>query len=159
MRSPEVSPSSLDVVIAPVICWQKRGTEKIWRLGKTSTPLNADVAQLDRAEQGKCRVPVVGSSPTVCTIGVTSCLAAARSVSLRKWSFLCAVRKRQDDGIYLFIGWHRLCKDERMRPTYRRRAEKFRGWFGCRRVRRKSEAKPVDVEAAWWRLSLDKAAV
>lgn len=37
MRSPEVSPSSLDVVIAPVICWQKRGTEKIWRLGKTST--------------------------------------------------------------------------------------------------------------------------
>lgn len=38
MRSPEVSPSSLDVVIAPVICWQKRGTEKIWRLGKTSTP-------------------------------------------------------------------------------------------------------------------------
>ena len=59
----------------------------------------------------------------------------------------------------LCIGWHRLCKDERMRPTYRRRAEKFRGWFGCRRVRRKSEAKPVDVEAAWWRLSLDKAAV
>lgn len=38
MRSPEVSPSSLDAVIAPVICWQKRGTEKIWRLGKTSTP-------------------------------------------------------------------------------------------------------------------------
>lgn len=30
-----------------------------------------------------------------------------------------------------------------MRPTYRRRAEKFRGWFGCRRVRRKSEAKPI----------------
>lgn len=59
----------------------------------------------------------------------------------------------------LCIGWHRLCRDERMRPTYRRRAEKFRGWFGCRRVRRKSEAKPVDVEAAWWRLSLDKAAV
>ena len=59
----------------------------------------------------------------------------------------------------LCIGWHRLCKDERMRPTYRRRAEKFRGWFGCRRVRRKSEAKSVDVEAAWWRLSLDKAAV
>lgn len=59
----------------------------------------------------------------------------------------------------LCIGWHRLCIDERMRPTYRRRAEKFRGWFGCRRVRRKSEAKPVDVEAAWWRLSLDKAAV
>ncbi len=59
----------------------------------------------------------------------------------------------------LCIGWHRLCKDERMRPTYRRRAEKFRGWFGRRRVRRKSEAKPVDVDAAWWRLSLDKAAV
>lgn len=38
MRSPEVSPSSLDAVIAPVICWQKRGTEKIWRLGKTGTP-------------------------------------------------------------------------------------------------------------------------
>nr|DAV19858.1 MAG TPA: hypothetical protein [Caudoviricetes sp.] len=30
----------------------------------------------------------------------------------------------------LFIGWHRLCKDERMRPTYRRRAVKFRGWSG-----------------------------
>ncbi len=75
-----------------------------WRLGKTSTPLNADVAQLDRAEQGKCRVPVVGSSPTVCTIGVTSCLAAARSVSLRKWSFLCAVRKRQDEVIYVLAG-------------------------------------------------------
>ena len=104
MRSPEVSPSSLDVVIAPVICWQKRGTEKIWRLGKTSTPLNADVAQLDRAKQGKCRVSVVGSSPTVCTIGVTSCLAAARSVSLRKWSFLCAVRKRQDEVIYVLAG-------------------------------------------------------
>ena len=59
----------------------------------------------------------------------------------------------------LCIGWHRLCKDERMRPTYRRRAEKFRGWFGCRRVRRKSEAKPVDVEAAWWRLPLGKAVV
>nr|DAL55343.1 MAG TPA_asm: hypothetical protein [Caudoviricetes sp.] len=27
----------------------------------------------------------------------------------------------------LCIGWHRLCKDERMRPTYRRRAVKFRG--------------------------------
>lgn len=67
MRSPEVSPSSLDVVIAPVICWQKRGTEKIWQLGKTSTPPHADVAQSDRAEQGKCRVPAVGSSPTVCT--------------------------------------------------------------------------------------------
>ena len=104
MRSPEVSPSSLDVVIAPVICWQKRGTEKIWRLGKTSTPLNADVAQLDRAKQGKCRVSVVGSSPTVCTIGVTSCLAAARSVSLRKWSFLRAVRKRKDEVIYLLAG-------------------------------------------------------
>ena len=42
--------------------------------------------------------------PTVCTIGVTSCLAAARSVSLRKWSFLCAVRKRQDEGIYVLAG-------------------------------------------------------
>ena len=30
----------------------------------------------------------------------------------------------------LFIGWHRPCKDERMRPRYRRRAEKFRGWSG-----------------------------
>jgi hypothetical protein len=59
----------------------------------------------------------------------------------------------------LCIGWHRLCKDERMRPTYRRRAEKFRDWSGYRRVRRKSEAKSVDVEAAWWRLSLDKAVV
>nr|DAI51393.1 MAG TPA: hypothetical protein [Caudoviricetes sp.] len=49
--------------------------------------------------------------------------------------------------------------NKRVRPTYRRRAEKFRGWFGCRCVRRKSEAKLVDVEAAWWRLSLDKAAV
>ena len=29
----------------------------------------ADVAQSDRAEQGKCRVSVVGSCPTVCTRG------------------------------------------------------------------------------------------
>lgn len=101
MRSPEVSPSSLDVVIAPVICWQKRGTVKIWRLGKTSTPLNADVAQ---SVEHRARRYVVGSSPTVCTIGVTSCLAAARSVSLRKWSFLCAVRKRQDEVIYVLAG-------------------------------------------------------
>lgn len=50
------------------------------------------------------RFGFVGSNPTVCTIGVTSCLAAARSVSLRKWSFLCAVRKRQDEGIYLLAG-------------------------------------------------------
>ena len=42
--------------------------------------------------------------PTVRAIGVTSCLAAARSVSLRKWSFLCAVRKRQDEGIYVLAG-------------------------------------------------------
>lgn len=184
MRSPEVSPSSLDVVIAPVICWQKRGTEKIWQLGKTSTPLNADVAQSVEHAAFPALIPGVGSSPTVCTrssapakyklerasgdraqegsrnvylsgltassrhaavtagkdrfpphgdvaesviafcnsrqeqpcvsdtgahtahggsnppistIGVTSCLAAARSVSLRKWSFLCAVRKRQDE--------------------------------------------------------------
>lgn len=101
MRSPEVSPSSLDVVIAPVICWQKRGAEKIWRLGKTSTPLNADVAQ---SAEHRARRYVVGSSPTVCTIGVTSCLAAARSVSLRKWSFLCAVRKRRDEEIYVLAG-------------------------------------------------------
>lgn len=101
MRSPEVSPSSLDVVIAPVICWQKRGTEKIWQLGKTSTPLNADVAQ---SVEHRARRYVVGSSPTVCTIGVTFCLAAARSVSLRKWSFLCAVRKRQDEEIYVLAG-------------------------------------------------------
>lgn len=42
--------------------------------------------------------------PTVRAIGVTSCLAAARSVSLRKWSFLCAVRKRQDEVIYVLAG-------------------------------------------------------
>ena len=42
--------------------------------------------------------------PTVRAIGVTSCLAAARSVSLRKWSFLCAVRKRQDEKIYVLAG-------------------------------------------------------
>nr|DAL42473.1 MAG TPA_asm: hypothetical protein [Caudoviricetes sp.] len=35
---------------------------------------------------------------------MTSCLAAARSVSLRKWSFLCAVRKRQDEVIYVLAG-------------------------------------------------------
>ena len=103
--------------------------------GKDRHPPHADVAQSVRAPR---RVDAVGSSPTVCTIGVTSCLAAARSVSLRKWSFLCAVRKRQDEQ-YL-LGWHRPCKDERMRPTYRRRAEKFRGWFGCRCVRQRSEA-------------------
>lgn len=72
-----------------------------WRLGKTSTPLNADVAQ---SVEHRVRRYVVGSSPTVCTIGVTSCLAAARSVSLRKWSFLCAVRKRQDEVIYVLAG-------------------------------------------------------
>ena len=69
--------------------------------GKDRHPPHADVAQSVRAPR---RVDAVGSSPTVCTIGVTSCLAAARSVSLRKWSFLCAVRKRQDDGIYLLAG-------------------------------------------------------
>lgn len=42
--------------------------------------------------------------PTVRAIGVTSCLAAARSVRLRKWSFLCAVRKRRDEVIYLLAG-------------------------------------------------------
>lgn len=42
--------------------------------------------------------------PTVRAIGVTSCLAAARSVSLRKWSCLCAVRKRQDEVIYVLAG-------------------------------------------------------
>lgn len=72
-----------------------------WQLGKTSTPLNADVAQ---SVEHRARRYAVGSSPTVCTIGVTSCLAAARSVSLRKWSFLCAVRKRQDEEIYVLAG-------------------------------------------------------
>lgn len=38
----------------------------------------------------------------------------------------------------LFIGWHRLCKDERMRPTYRRRAVKLRGWSGYHRAERNS---------------------
>lgn len=61
----------------------------------------ADVAQSVEHRAGRY---VVGSSPTVCTIGVTSCLAAARSVSLRKWSFLRAVRKRQDEGIYVLAG-------------------------------------------------------
>ena len=61
----------------------------------------ADVAQSVEHRAGRY---VVGSSPTVCTIGVTSCLAAARSVSLRKWSFLRAVRKRQDEVIYLLAG-------------------------------------------------------
>lgn len=40
----------------------------------------------------------------------------------------------------LCIGWHRLCKDERMRPTYRRRAVKFRDWSGYHRAFEKSEA-------------------
>ncbi len=40
----------------------------------------------------------------------------------------------------LCIGWHRLCKEERMRPTYRRRAVKFRGWSGYHRAFEKSEA-------------------
>lgn len=69
--------------------------------GKDRHPPHADVAQSVRAPR---RVDAVGSSPTVCTIGVTSCLAAARSVSLRKWSFLCAVRKRQDEVIYVLAG-------------------------------------------------------
>ena len=55
-----------------------------------------------RAKQPTIRA---GRSHLPCgTIGVTSCLAAARSVSLRKWSFLCAVRKRQDEVIYLLAG-------------------------------------------------------
>lgn len=69
--------------------------------GSALTGQYADVAQLEEHRAGRY---VVGSSPTVCTIGVIPCLAAARSVSLRKWSFLCAVRKRQDDGIYLLAG-------------------------------------------------------
>lgn len=69
--------------------------------GSALTGQYADVAQ---SEERRARRYVVGSSPTVCTIGVTSCLAAAWSVSLRKWSFLCAVRKRKDDGIYLLAG-------------------------------------------------------
>ena len=64
----------------------------------------ADVAQSVEHAAFPALIPVVGSSPTVCTIGVTSCLAAARSVSLRKWSFLCAVRKRQDEVIYVLAG-------------------------------------------------------
>lgn len=155
MRSPEVSPSSLDVVIAPVICWQKRGTEKIWRLGKTSTP-------------PQCRRSSVGRAPRqeVCRWFEPNRLHHRRDLLPRSRTerkpakVVFPVRCTKAAGrSNLCIGWHRLCKDERMRPTYRRRAEKFRGWFGCRRVRRKSEAKPVDVEAAWWRLSLDKAAV
>lgn len=69
--------------------------------GSALTGQYADVAQLGEHRAGRY---VVGSSPTVCTIGVTSCLAAARSVSLRKWSFLRAVRKRQDEGIYVLAG-------------------------------------------------------
>lgn len=64
----------------------------------------ADVAQSVEHAAFPALIPVVGSSPTVCTIGVISCLAAARSVSLRKWSFLCAVRKRQDEVIYVLAG-------------------------------------------------------
>ena len=69
--------------------------------GSALTGQYADVAQ---SVEHRARRYVVGSSPTVCTIGVTSCLAAARSVSLRKWSFLCAVRKRQDEVIYVLAG-------------------------------------------------------
>lgn len=38
-----------------------------WRLGKTSAPLNADVAQLVEHAAFPALIPVVGSSPTVCT--------------------------------------------------------------------------------------------
>lgn len=72
--------------------------------GKDRHPPHADVAQSVEHAAFPALIPVVGSSPTVCTIGVTSCLAAARSVSLRKWSFLCAVRKRQDEEIYVLAG-------------------------------------------------------
>ena len=114
MRSPEVSPSSLDAVIAPVICWQKRGTEKIWRLGKTSPPSwrcgRVVIAFCNSWQEQSCvsdtgaHAANGGSNPPISTIGVTSCLAAARSVSLRKWSFLCAVRKRRDEVIYILAG-------------------------------------------------------
>lgn len=52
----------------------------------------------------------------------------------------------------LCIGWHRLCKDERMRPTYRRRAEKFCGipaLLHSARVPRRS------MDVVWWRQSYD----
>lgn len=96
------------------LCWGRRGNLPVpihffsslfypvgRGFGSALTGQYADVAQLAEHRAGRY---VVGSSPTVCTIGVTSCLAAARSVSLRKWSFLCAVRKRQDEGIYVLAG-------------------------------------------------------
>lgn len=69
--------------------------------GSALTGQYADVAQSAEHRAGRY---AAGSNPAVCTIGVTSCLAAARSVSLRKWSFLRAVRKRWDDVIYLLAG-------------------------------------------------------
>lgn len=72
--------------------------------GSARTGQYADVDQSAEHAAFLALLPVVGSIPIVCTIGVTSCLATARSVSLRKWSFLCAVRKRQDEVIYLLAG-------------------------------------------------------
>ena len=84
-----------------IVCCEYCDTRDSMAARKDEHPPHADVAQSVRAPR---RVDAVGSSPTVCTIGVTSCLAAARSVSLRKWSFLCAVRKRQDEVIYVLAG-------------------------------------------------------
>lgn len=87
MRGPEVSPSSLDVVIAPVICWQKRGTEKIWQLGKTSTHPGASSIKVNArdgiAESGFETPPPqngrpLGASRPACTMAArhrqTECL-------------------------------------------------------------------------------------
>lgn len=125
------------------LCWGRRGNLPVpihffsplfypsgRGFGSALTGQYADVAQ---SVEHRARRYVAGSNPAVCTIGVTSCLAAARSVSLRKWSFLCAVRKRQDEGIYVLAGTG-FVKIERMRPTYRRRAVKFRGWSGYHRA-------------------------
>lgn len=97
-----------------------------WRLGKTSTP-------------PQCRRSSVGRAPRreVCRWFEPNRLHHRRDLLPRSRTerkpakVVFPVRCTKAAGRKnLCIGWHRLCKDERMRPTYRRRAEKFRGWSG-----------------------------
>lgn len=74
-----------------------------WRCGRVVIALrNSRREQSCVSDTGAHAAPG-GSNPPISTIGVTSCLAAARSVSLRKWSCLCAVRKRQAEEIYYWL--------------------------------------------------------
>lgn len=98
-----------------------------------------------RREQyaGKC-TKVATRSPKPCVVGsIPNCPCHRRDFLPRSRTerkpaeVVFPVRCTKAAGRRnLFIGWHRLCKDERMRPTYRRRAVKFRGWSGYHHAER-----------------------